>query len=198
MKKYLTIITLMLLTTLIACQKDTPPSSDVEITNSYSQTLPATRFIGKAYTSSDVVDGNFGSQWDVWFENDWFTPLENLLTTKFITEYPDATAPIGLEMTNLDAREFTYLIGMFLPPETEVPDGYIHYDFPQSTLGVVWVYGENIFGNEELAFYKLIEDGFTPMLNIDGIHWVFERYAEDRFNEDEDGKSTLDICYFVE
>jgi len=200
MKLYQIILALLLFTAISACKDTTPPPPDVDITNIYSETLPATCFIGKAYTNNDIKDGSFSSQWETWFVNNWFTPLENLQTTQFIEEYPDATAYIGLEQIDLQTQTLTYYIGMFLPPETTVPEGYSHIDFVESTLGVVWIYGfePDIYHNEELAFYKLIEEGFTPMLNIDGTQWIFERYADDRFFPDENGKTTLDICFFVE
>jgi len=200
MKKILITITMIAIITCFACKKNTPTVTDVEITNTYRQELPATRFIGKAYTEENKVNGSFSACWEEWFANDWFTPLQSLVTTEFLAKYPDAKAPVGLEKTAIDTHEFTYLIGMFLPENTKVPDGYIYYDFPLTMLGVCWIKGgeTDIFFKEELAFYRLMEDGFTPMLNLDGTQWIFERYAPDRYKLDDNQKYTLDICFLVE
>jgi len=45
-------------------------------------------------------------------------------------------------MLNFVRNKFEYWIGIFMPENTSVPNGFIHHDFPKATLGVCWVHGQ--------------------------------------------------------
>jgi len=199
--KLLLILAALATILITSCGKTVDPSTNVDIVNTYKQEVPASRFIGKVYTPDDMVDGSYAKCWEVWFANQWFLPLEALLTDNFTDQYQDGGAYIGLERTNREENSWEYLIGMFLPEGTEPPEGYIYYDFPPMELGVNWIKGIEpyIYGTEQLAYFKLIEMGMNPLLEIDGIQWTFERYTDGRFTTpDEEGKIILDMCFFIE
>jgi len=198
--KLLLILATLATLLITSCGKTIDPSTNVDIINTYKQEVPASRFIGKAYTPDDMDNGSYAICWTIWFDNHWFDPLTALLTDDFTTQYQDGGAYIGLERANREENSWEYLIGIFTPAGTEPPEGYIYYDFPPSMLGVNWIHGLEpyVYGTEQLAYFKLIEMGMKPLIEIDGIQWVFERYADGRFAADKDGKVILDICFFIE
>jgi hypothetical protein len=91
-----------------------------EIIKVYKEHLPALRFIGKRYTENDRVNGGYGHKWGEWFQNNWFSPLEKSGSAGdiengylgFMRCYPN----------------FEYWIGVFLPPDTNIPEGYDFID----------------------------------------------------------------------
>ena len=90
---------------------------------------------------------------------------------------------------------FEYWIGCFVPENTIVPDGFDYIDFPESELGVCWVYGKEneVYCLEGPCGERLERDGFEVINNC-----CFERYACPRFTTpDEKGNIILDICFFV-
>ncbi|MCL2407299.1 MAG: hypothetical protein FWC95_05160 [Defluviitaleaceae bacterium] len=165
----------------------------VEIIKVYEQSMPATRFVGIKYGETT---GDYGIKWHEWFSNNRFAALEALTHDGF---FEDSGAYIGL-MRWKDGEPFQYWIGMFLPAEAVVPQGYEHVDFPASKLGVAWSYGNEseLFGNEELSVEAVKARGMEVTTGSDGGWWFFERYACPRFTEvDEQGKKILDICHFI-
>ncbi|HBP38629.1 MAG TPA: hypothetical protein DD640_07805 [Clostridiales bacterium] len=170
-----------------------------EIIKAYKQNLPRVRFIGKKYGDSDRVNGGFGKQWEEWFANGWFIVLEGLAVGKSKDLYPDGDAYLGL-MRWKAGEPFEYWVGMFLPPETEAPDGFGFVDFPESNLGVCWLHGktDDIFCKEDQCAARLGEEGFEIIADENGAWWFFERYGCPRFTTpDGEGKIILDICHFV-
>ena len=165
-----------------------------DIIKTYQQSFPALRFIGKQYGDADRADGTFGTKWGEWFENGWFESIEKESHEKLSDVYEDGDAYIGL-MRGGYGTPFEYWIGMFMPENTNVPEGYDYIDFPKSNLGVCWVYGnENeVYCREGQCIEKLGGEGFDVM-----TEWCFERYACPRFTTPDDkGKIVLDICFFV-
>lgn len=170
-----------------------------EVIKCYRQKVPAARFIGVKYGESDRVNRGFSFQWREWFRTNRFTPLEALCTPKFLAAYEDSSAYIGLMRWKKD-EPFEYWIGMFLPPETAVPDGYVFQDFPAADLGVCWVRGSeaNVYFQEEECSNRLLSDGMKIISDEQGAYWYFERYAYPRFIvPDENGEIILDICHFI-
>ena len=171
-----------------------------EIIKTYKQNLPALRFIGKKYGNMDRVNGNFGKHWDDWFRNGWFGDLEKLAGKNIKSVYEDGDAYVGL-MRDKHGSLFEYWIGIFMPPETAVPEGFAYIDFPETTWGVCWVYGKEseVFQNEEKCSLKLEKEGCRLKPDKDGMIWCMERYGCPRFTTpDKDGKVILDICIRIE
>ncbi len=171
-----------------------------EIINTYKQKVPATRFIGKKYSDSDRVDGSFGSKWGEWFSNGWFGAIERLINPGFKEVYADADAYLGL-MRWKEGEPFEYWTGMFTPDDAAVLESYGYVDFPESTLGVCWVYGkeEEVYGREDECSARLMEKGYKIIPDGKGAWWFFERYGCPRFTTPDDkGNIILDICHFIE
>ena len=169
----------------------------VEIIKAYKQHVPALRFIGKKYGDQDRVNGSFGAKWGEWFTNGWFEVLEKSIETK--GEYEDSGAYIGL-MRHKEGENFQYWIGIFMPAETNVPEGFDYVDFPETELGVCWVYGKenDVYMKEPICAEKLGESGYQIKNDKDDACWFFERYVCPRFTTpDENGNIILDICFFI-
>lgn len=170
-----------------------------EITRVYKETVPASRFIGIKYGDSDRQNGGFGSKWEDWFARRRFDTLEKLIDTDFAKAFEDSGAYIGL-MRFREGEPFEYWIGMFLQEGAPVPAGFDFVDFPESALGVCWLYGEegSLYGLEHICYQKLLEEGHKIVPDKDGAVWFFERYGCPRFTTPDDkGNVILDICYYV-
>jgi predicted transcriptional regulator YdeE len=170
-----------------------------EIVKMYKQDVPALRFIGKKYGDNDRIDGMFGKHWGDWFQNGWFNIIEKQKNKDLKSIYEDGDAYIGL-MRWKEGEPFEYWIGIFMPENTSVPDGYEYHDFPKAALGVCWVYGKepDIYMCEEDYVKKLKENGYEVIKDKENAQWFFERYGCPRFTTpDENGKVILDICYFI-
>ena len=166
-----------------------------ELIKAYKQNVPAFRFIGKKY--GDSANG-FGDMWRKWFENDWFRIIEQQYDGKIKDIYEDGDAYIGLIGGNgTPEKPLEYWIGIFIPENTSVPEGFGYIDFPKSTFGICWVYGKEneLYGNYGQCVDKLADAGFV--FDAD-FPWCFERYACPRFTTpDEKGNIILDIGFFV-
>lgn len=164
-----------------------------EIIKAYREKIPAMRFIGKKYSE-------FG-HWDDWFANGWFDEIENTMggVDAICQLWKDGGAYVGLEQ-HKEGESFNYWIGMFTPPETSVPEGFRFLDFPESFLGVCWIYGEEeaTHGVTGMCAQKLAEEGMEIAADSDGSLWSFENCLCPRFTTpDEKGNVILDYCYFV-
>lgn len=172
----------------------------MKITRIYTQHFPARRFIGKKYGDPDRVNGGFGKQWGDFFENGWFEVIEKAAKSPVDEGFEDGGAYIGL-MRCKDGDPFEYWVGMFLPPDTPVPDGFEERDFAEGELGIGWIYGPewDLYGHESDVAAKLGEEGIKLKNDEAGACWFFERYACPRFTTpDEEGNVILDIGFFVE
>lgn len=171
----------------------------MRITRIYTQPFPARRFIGKKYGDPDRVNGGFGQQWGDFFANGWFDVLEHAPVSPMDEGFEDGDAYIGL-MRSRDGDPFEYWVGMFLPPDTPVPEGFEAHDFPEGELGVGWLYGPEaeLYGHEPDVALKLGEEGISLKDDEDGACWFFERYACPRYTTpDAEGNVILDIGFFV-
>ena len=161
----------------------------------YRQSVPALRFIGKKY--GDSTNG-FGAMWNQWFKNGWFDVIEKQIDGKTKDIYEDGDAYIGL-IGGIGTAEspLKYWIGMFMPENTDVPEGFEYVDFPKGKFGICWVYGKQneLFGNYNECVEKLKDEGYE--FNGD-LPWCFERYACPRFTTpDEKENVILDIGFFI-
>lgn len=104
----------------------------VEIIKTYKEKVPAMRFIGKKYN-------DFG-HWGDWFANGWFDVIENAMggVASILPLWKDGGAYVGLER-NKDKETFEYWIGMFTPPDVQVPDDFLFIDFPETNFDVCWI-----------------------------------------------------------
>jgi len=168
-----------------------------EIIKTYQQKVGELRFIGKRYGDEDREDGGFGAKWDEFFANNCEV-IEKLVSNPEET-CEDGAAYIGL-MRWKEGEPFQYWIGMFMPPDTDVPEGYDFVQFPASVWGVCWLRGrmDELFGVEEPCAKKLGEEGMQVIADEQGAYWFFERYVCPRFTkEDEQGNRILDVVHFV-
>lgn len=172
----------------------------MEIIKCYRQSIPAVRFIGKKYGHEDKVDGSFAYHWMQWDENGWFDTIADIAGKENLqTLYEDGTAPLGF-MRFKEGDSFEYWIGMFVPPDTEVPEGFGSLDLEPSDLGICWYHGtENeLYAQEHLAMQRLQSEGMEIQPDKEGYINFFERYSEERFLlQDEEGRRILDIGFVV-
>lgn len=173
-----------------------------EIIKTYTQKLPATRFIGKKFGDPDRVNGGFGKQWGDSFNENWFNAIEGAAggADKCAALYEDGGAYIGL-MRHKNGEPFQYWVGMFTPAQTAVPEGFGFVDFPDSELGTAWIKGKEnngeLYGKEPQCLEAMNKNGITAAPGADGSVWFFERYTCPRFTTpDENGDVILDICFF--
>ncbi len=173
-----------------------------EVIKTYSQKIPATRFIGKIFGNADRVNGGFGAQWGEAFHNGWFDTIEKAAggADKCVAAFKDGGAYIGL-MHHKENEPFEYWVGMFTPADTPVPDGFGYVDFPESKIGVAWLKGKEntgeLYGKEPLCLEAMNKSGIKVSGGEHGGWWFFERYTCPRFTTpDENGDVILDICFF--
>lgn len=167
----------------------------MEIIKTYTQSVPAFRFIGRVYHEDDRVDGSFAAHWGKAFETGLFADLEKIA----VPFYEDADAYVGL-MRHKEGEPFLYAIGMLTAADTPVPDGYEAIDFPASEFGVCWLYGKEpeLYGKEALVMQKLAEQGLSLWLDHEGACWAMERYTCPRFTTpDEQGNIIIDLAFLV-
>ena len=173
----------------------------MQLLKTYTQLMPAFRFIGKKYGEADQVNGSYSSKWAEAFESGFFSALEAAAGENIRAWQEDADAYVGL-IRYKKGEPFMYAIGMFLPPETAVPEGYDYIDFPETRVGVGWIKGKDetgeIYGQEKLVMDSLTAGGVKVTPYADGVWWTFERYACPRFTSpDEDGNVILDVGFFL-
>ncbi len=168
----------------------------MEIKRTYTQAVPAFRFIGKIYHEEDRQNGNYSHKWAEAFETGLFAQIE-AVAKPF---YEDADAYVGL-MRYREGEPFLYAIGMFVPADAPAVEGLSCIDFPASVFGVCWLYGEEstLYGQEAQVLEKLTQAGHSLWRDESGAMWNFERYGCPRFTEpDETGKMILDVGFFIQ
>ncbi len=171
-----------------------------DIIRTYREQAPESRFIGICYGDQDRVEGGFARCWEDWLTNGCFEPLSALTTQAWRDAFPEADSYVGL-MRMSDKEPFQYWIGLFLPPGTEVPEGYAHADFTAADLGVCLIRGKEpeIFWQCEASLQRMEEEGLTLKKDTQGTWWSMERYQCPRFTEpDGEGNKILDLVFFIE
>ena len=172
----------------------------MEIVNVYREAAPPSRFIGKRYTDMDRAGGSFGAKWDEWHQHGWFALLEGLAPPEWAGTFPEAQSYIGLMRWD-GGGAMEYWIGLFLPPGTGAPEGFLSIDYPATDLGVCWLKGRmpEIFSREEECLDRMKAEGFTLRQGAHGPEMVAERYQSPRFTEeDARGNVILDIVAAIE
>lgn len=168
----------------------------------YKQDLPAMRFVGKCYKNNDRVNGFFGHCWGQWFSEGYFEPLEKLITDDFSSVYAEAGDYVALMKCKEGASEdyFEYWIGMFLPADCEVPEGYGYIDIKHTAAAICWFKGPEmeLYANEDDCFRMFEEKKLKYSSEQDGGFYSFERYSCPRFTEpDDDNNVILDFGIFI-
>ena len=132
-----------------------------EIIKVFRDEIPALRFIGKKYP-------DFG-HWGEWFGGGWFDLLENAMGgADAITKiWENGGGYVGLEIRTADS--FTYMIGMFAPADTQIPEGFEAIDFDGVSLGTCWIYGsENEVHNTSGCLGRIKESGYELWTDENG------------------------------
>lgn len=169
-----------------------------QIINVYKESFPSLRFIGRRYTNSDRDSyGSFSKYWCEFFQNGLFSELE-----KLNPEFPDYFGLMGCS-----EKDFEYWIGMFLPVETAVPEGFSYVDIPKSDVGICWIKGKEetgeLFGEapHNMCMEKIKENGMTFRDDFNSEEktlWFFERYNCPRYTQKaEDDTVILDYGVYV-
>lgn len=165
-----------------------------EIRRVYQQSLPAMKLVGKRYGEADRENGGFGGKWSEWFEKGWFEPLKMPDTAE---PFEDCDAYIGLCLCRAEGP-FEYWIGVFLPEDFPVPEGYDSLPLKAGQIDVAWIYGKepDIYSN---CFLYTPREGCPVCVpDENGVRRCFERYVCPRFTEpDRQGNIILDMCYYV-
>jgi len=177
----------------------------VKITKVYAERLPSVRLIGKRYTDADRDEhGGYGHMWMKWFEEGWFSQLEQLPAPKGVEN-----GYIGLMGCSGTMNDFEYWIGAFFEAGAQAPAGFEYVDIPEGIVGVCWIKGREdngeIYGEtaHNMCVHKLRDKGFVRIReDFKGPekiwNWFFERYNEPRFTEkDEDGEVILDYGIYI-
>ena len=163
-----------------------------EIIKVFKENIPAMRFIGKKYSE-------FG-HWGEWFKNGWFDVIENAMggTENILKLWENGGAYVGIERRKA-GEPFEYIIGMFTPSGTPVPEGFICLDFEAGSLGTCWIYGtEKEVHNTSKCREAIENNGMEIALDKDGAVISFENCLCPRYTTpDEKGNIILDYCYFV-
>ena len=164
-----------------------------QIIKTFKEDIPAMRFIGKKYS-------NFGPMWSEWFANGWFDKLEEAMcgVDKITAIWENGGGYIGIER-RAEGQPFEYYIGMLSPENTPVPEGFMHVDFKDLSLGTCWIYGkENEVHNTSACKQKLTENGMKIWQDENKAVWSFENCLCPRYTTpDDNGNIILDYCYFV-
>jgi len=180
---------IVLILTISCSKKNRMIEKESDVINIYQQIIPATRFVGK-----------IGYEWEEWFKEGWFFELFALIPQDFQDQYEDYGAFLGLYGFDTNSSTYVYYIGMLLPENTTVPTGYEHIDFPASTLGVGWAYGEatTVHNMYDVVLTALKDESYEIIIDEKGIMWCIERCAYPRYTDpDHKGNIILDFCYFV-
>jgi len=163
-----------------------------EIIKVFKEEIPTLRFIGKKYP-------DFG-HWGEWWENGWFDLLEETMggTDKILSLWENGAGYIGVER-RAEGESFAYYIGMLMPEDTPVPEGFVHIDFKDLSLGTCWIYGKEEEVHDISACKQMIlENGMEIWQDEEGAVWSFENCLCPRYTTpDEKGNVILDYCYFV-
>ena len=165
----------------------------VEIKKIYEEHFPSLRLIGKRYSDSDRLNGNFGHKWAEWFQNGWFDTLETLDPMQ---ENDDGY--LGA-MRVVDGM-VEYWIGMFFPEDTQAPEGFEYEDIPALNIATAWIYGNET--NGELygldVHNMVVAEAHKHGLIRKNEDWCFERYNCPRFTDpDDNGNVILDYCISI-
>lgn len=135
----------------------------VRIISVTQEQLPTVRLIGKRYNGNESIY----IKWKLWKDNHWFSILENL-NSRYANAYIGAKRIIngGLE----------YWIGMFFPPDADVPEGFEYIDIDKINLSNFQLQGTAhkvaSFETHNICLAELSKHNMTRFED----HWCFECY----------------------
>jgi len=179
--------------------KDDVPEFTPGIIKTHKQELPALRFIGKKYSTPDFSFKAILDNLESGCIDHLFEAIENQSDKDPAALYEGGNAYIGLVKHN-GSEVIEYWIGMFMPQNTGVPQGYAMIDFPKSNLAVCSVYGKrnDIINYDSECRDKLTADYPEFRKNQTDNSWFFLRFNwRDFFKEDKFGKRVLEYCYYM-
>lgn len=165
------------------------------IINTYRESMPRMRFVGKCYTNADRGGGGFGAQWDAWFSNGWFDAIKKANPGKILDN-----SHIGL-MSGSE-MSFTYWIGIFCAEDAVVPEGYAALDLPAMEAGICWIQGQDgpaLYMMHDACEQAMKNAGMEQFYQDDQGRFIFfERYNCPRYTTpDEQGRVILDYGGFL-
>lgn len=163
------------------------------IIRTFRESVPAMRFAGKKYPG-------FGGWWGEWFANGWFDKIEEAMggTEAILKIWENGGGYVGLER-RLEGQLFEYWIGMFVPAETAVPEGFEYIDFPAGELGTCFIYGKEEDVHDTSGCREAVEnEGMELLTDQGGGIWSFENCLCPRYTTPDDrGNIIMDYCFYV-
>jgi len=153
------------------------------IIRTYRQDFGAVRYIGKKYDDGAVAFAEWEANSEILKREIYFLPLDT---------YEDAKTTTA--MMAISEQGFEFWLGYFAQPDSPVPQGFSHVDFPEMGFAVGWMYGteEEMHAQEAVVCSKLQEEGYEIL-----THYWFERYDKIRDKRDENGNMITDFGFFV-
>ncbi len=157
------------------------------------QNFKAVRIIGK-----EVIVGKKNPVPELWKK------MLNDGTNEFLQSMPERVSTIGdtigwMGEYNSQTKEFTYIAGIFVKPDTIVPNGFSHRDIPNCLMGIGWIQGNtsHLEKGAHIKTEKIMRgNGYEPDYSIVGIsmeYYSFDKYA----NIKEDGNNTFTFGYYL-
>lgn len=153
---------------------------------------PACRLVGRRYTEADRKNGSFAHKWAECFDQGFFGPLEQAAPSRDGDGFFDGSYIGAMRMAE---GGFEYWIGLFLPQDAPVPEGYGCAELPEEECALFWIYGNESSGElygmsaEALCQAELDRRGWVRR----DAGWHFERYNCPRFTApDSQGNVILD------
>lgn len=114
--------------------------------------------------------------WERCFEDGTFQILESMANEVAIPAY------IGWEGEyDPDSKTFTYIVGMFMNSNTNVPEGFTFRDLPESKMAIAWIKGEEpeiYMQATELTMRAMEENGYVYDYTKG---YMVEVYTEEHF-----------------
>ena len=150
----------------------------VKILEVKRECFPATRLIGKKY--------EHGPNWGEWWQNDWFSVLEQKERLPM-----NGDAYIGAVHIVDGMPE--YWIGMFFPVDTEAPEGFDFVEMEALEYAVCYLYDKEGSGD----FYSMethnmcLEELKSLGLKRKEDDWCFERYNCPRFTTPDEADNVI-------
>lgn len=156
----------------------------MEIKKVFRETIPEGRLIGKCYTAKE----DFGSKWGVFWQNDWFSLLEQAGGNASF-DY------LGMKRIRNDQLE--YWIGMLFAPGAAVPEEFEYADIETMDYAVFWLSGNDngdllSMESHNRCLAQISEHGWSR--KEDG--WCIERYNCPRFTS-KDAQGNFVIDYYL-
>ncbi len=125
-------------------------------------------------------------------------------TNDFLQSIPERVSPMGdtigwMGEYNSQRKEFTYIAGVFVKPNTTVPKGFSYRDIPDCMMGVGWIQGNtsNLENGAHSKTEKIMkENGYIP--DYSEVAISMEYYSFDKYvNIEDNGNNIFTFGYFL-